>query len=91
MQEAPSQVLQDQLEQLQHQHDQYRAEALQSMQTKDELVQQLQQQNEQLIQQSASQVRSTQSPSLSSCQDHERRHLYTAAVSKFGGAVFCCV
>ncbi|KAL3152938.1 hypothetical protein ABBQ38_012240 [Trebouxia sp. C0009 RCD-2024] len=52
---VPSQVLQDQLEQLQHQHDEYRAEALQSMQAKDDLVQQLQQQNEQLIQQSASQ------------------------------------
>ncbi|DBA91171.1 hypothetical protein WJX77_002837 [Trebouxia sp. C0004] len=43
-----AEVLQEQLEQLQQQHDQLRAEAQQSMQAKEDLVQQLQQQNRQL-------------------------------------------
>lgn len=56
MQAVPSQVLQDQLEQLQHQHDQYRAEAQQSLKAKDDLVHQLQQQNELLTQHTDGQV-----------------------------------
>ena len=57
VQGVPAEVLQEQLEQLQHQHDQLRAEAQQSMQAKEDLVQQLQQQNWQLASGQASQVR----------------------------------
>lgn len=44
-------MLQEQLEQLQQQHDQFRAEVQQSMQAKDDLVQQLQREKQQLSQQ----------------------------------------
>ena len=56
MQAVPSEVLQEQLEQLQQQHDQFRAEAQQSLQAKDDLVQRLQQQNEQFMQHTDGQV-----------------------------------
>ncbi len=54
---VPAEVLQEQLEQLQQQRDQLRAEAQQSMQAKEDLVQQLQQQNRQLASGQAPQVR----------------------------------
>lgn len=57
VQGVPAEVLQEQLEQLQQQHDQLRAEAQQSMQAKEDLVQQLQQQNRQLASGQAPQVR----------------------------------
>ena len=48
MQAVPAEVLQEQLEQLQQQHDQLRTEAQLSMQAKEDLLQQLRQENQQL-------------------------------------------
>lgn len=61
MQAIPADVLQEQLEQLQQQHDQFRAEVQQSMQAKDDLVQQLQREKQQLSQQPDRQVSSFRS------------------------------
>ena len=55
--QANPEVLQEQLEQLQQQHDHFRAEAQQSMQAKDELLQQLQEQNHQAASSQTVQVR----------------------------------
>ena len=57
VQGVPAEVLQEQSEQVQQQHDQLRAEAQQSMQAKEDLMQQLQQQNRQLASGQATQVR----------------------------------
>lgn len=48
VQAVPAEVLQEQLEQLQQQHDQLRTEAQLSMQAKEDLLQQLRQENQQL-------------------------------------------